>query len=209
MKNKLNPYHKHLFMMLIFMLTLVDIASAQHKRKVSLPEALWAIRHPFVANKAFKTSKIALTKADSIIRADSISKLSDGKADALTHCIWMAMLCREIDSTKAIKLGIAHEKGNYKQFKKGSYRHDSTATLMDLSNNQNGISVARLTQNMPLDSTLAYAVLFLQSNRLYYILRNEDNEFVDHNGKVIQWPPEEPKWFTGRRLNRAVIVEIT
>ncbi|MCE3277972.1 MAG: hypothetical protein K0S44_163 [Bacteroidetes bacterium] len=72
------------------------------------------------------------------------SDLNGGRLDAFKHSYWIAMLSTKIGVKQSLKLGKAHEKGNYLEFKKhrleDSILPDSASSAMDLHNNQQGVA---------------------------------------------------------------------
>ena len=97
------------------------LLSAQKKRvkKISFPEKIWAISHPFVVKKAYKITLhtravVRQVKSDSVL----IGRGNGLQVDAFRHTYWMATLTREIGWRRARSLGKAHERGNYKTYKK-------------------------------------------------------------------------------------------
>ncbi|MFN8165883.1 MAG: hypothetical protein U0X76_06870 [Bacteroidia bacterium] len=121
-------------------------------------ERWWVITHPFVAKRALKVSMIALSESrklekDTVLDRDP----AGGRVDAFRHALWMALLVREMKASKALALGRAHEKGNYKRWKKQKKEieegmvSDSVMSAMDLLNNQTGVELG--LSNLHADST--------------------------------------------------------
>ena len=115
-------------------------------RKLSCPEKWWVIGHPFVAKKALKISKEARLKTDWVKQNKLLKGEGNGdQVDAFRHTYWMALLTQNIGARKAKRLGVVHEKGNKKQFKKGKKEDgelpDKIGSDMDLFNNQVGIEI--------------------------------------------------------------------
>ena len=114
---------------------------------VSYPEKRWAVFHPFIAKKSYILTKEALYVADSIKNSSTLDgDIAGGQVDAFKHAYWMALLSQHIKGRKALKLGKAHEKGNYKSFKKSIRKgfptsNDKRSSEMDLWNNQKGIQI--------------------------------------------------------------------
>lgn len=123
----------------------VNLFSQSSFRKLSRPEKCWALCHPFKAKKAAKVTREVQVVVDSIKRSGTIGADNNGGAlDAFKHAYWMASVAMVIGSKQALKLGKAHEKGNYFQFKKQELEDaampDSISTVMDLRNNEFGVS---------------------------------------------------------------------
>ena len=106
----------YLFIGLLFF-SAISVSQSNWKqfKKLSSPKKIWVLFHPFKANKALMVSKEAYRIADSIKKSPLLDgDASGGQVDAFRHAFWMASLTAEIGWRKARKLGVAHEKGNYK-----------------------------------------------------------------------------------------------
>ena len=100
---------------------------------LSCPEKWWVVTHPFVANKARKitTGVIRISeemKKDSLLDGDA----DGGQVDAFRHAYWMASLSQKIYWKKAIALGKAHEKGDYRKFSKRKVDDDKTIVIFSI-----------------------------------------------------------------------------
>ena len=114
--------------------------------KLSSAEKTWVVFHGFKAKKAYDISLEAERVTDSIKKKRIIgTDISGGKLDAFKHSYWMARLTQEIGHKRAKRLGTAHEKGNYKAFKKGKEEDgdvpDKISSDMDFFNNEVGIEI--------------------------------------------------------------------
>ena len=120
----------------------------QKFRVLSCPEKWWVVTHPFVAKKAHKIT-LEVRKTVEGLKNDTILKgIGNGlQIDAFRHAYWMALLTREIGWRRSNKLGKAHEKGNYKTYKKGEVEDgvlpDKISSEMDLHNNGVGIDIGK------------------------------------------------------------------
>ena len=118
---------------------------------------------------------------------------SSSKADAVGHAYWMAELTEKIDKRRALKLGVAHEKKNKRDFEKGrleeQYLPDYVAMQMDLKNNVKGAEIGQ-NNTKPLDKVLKA----LQSGELFWIKQNNKGEFLDKNDHVIPFKEWSGKW---------------
>ena len=105
------------FSVVILLFTLS--CAGEKKASVSGPEKCWALRHPFVYKKAYRCSREAVRLTDSVKKTNQLDGDADGgQLDAFRHSCWMAITCRQIGYRRALGLGRAHEKGNYKSFLK-------------------------------------------------------------------------------------------
>lgn len=107
----------------------------------------------------------------------------------------MLLLSKEIGPNAASSLGRAHEKGNYKTFKKGGsedgFLPDKASSEMDLFNNQIGISIFKKypqeTQNQSIERVMNYL-----DNGDLRMIKKKGKDFVDCQGNII-----EPSSLTG------------
>lgn len=116
--------------------------------KLSTTHQIWVVFHPFKAKKASEISMEATKVSDSVAKTHLLDKdIADGQVDAFRHAYWTARLQQEIGKRAAISLGKAHEKDNYKTFKKKQTENgivpDQASKEMDLFNNKVGL---RFTQ---------------------------------------------------------------
>ena len=175
-----------LFISLLVLLLFPCRAQAQQqKAKASGPEIIWAIGHPFVAAKAKRLTKRALQITDSIEKADVFKDRSGGQLDAFKHALWMALLAREIKAGKAYKLGLAHEKYNRKQARKGKGGGDKAASDMDLWNNNMGLKLGQGNKTISEKALIDLVIKAVQQGKMRIIRKNGAGESLDENGKVI------------------------
>lgn len=161
------------------------------------PEKCWVMGHLRVAQKAQYISIISSQIADSVREKHKLGdNWNGGLPDAFRHSLWMAMTAREIGAKKAEKLGRAHEKGNYRTWKKSQLEDgvlaDAAATEMDLWNNQQGIEVAQELGAGATNQDLIAAILQrMADGKLRIIKMDDEGNCLDESGKVI--PKEE--WY--------------
>ena len=116
--------------------------------KLSTTHQIWVVFHPFKAKKASEISMEATKVSDSIAKTGVLDRdKAGGQADAFRHAYWMARLQQEIGKRAAISLGKAHERDNYRTFKRRQTENgivpDQASKEMDLFNNKAGL---RFTQ---------------------------------------------------------------
>lgn len=183
-----------------------QVVSGQEKRsafrKLSGPEKWWVIGHPFKAARAYRSGQETLKLVDSLSDIGLLDKDNNGGTyDAFKHCYWMADLSTEIGAKAALKLGNARERGNAKNFRKNkdSLRTlpDHKASLMDLHNNQVGLSIGKHTKDLEAIARQAAVLDSLQSGRLR-ILKKKSSKFLNCQGRVLskqewigQWDNEK------------------
>lgn len=164
-------------------------------KNLSCPEKWWVIWHPFVAKKAFNVSLLARQKTDSIKQNTVLSGNGNGgQVDAFRHTFWMAKLTNEIGWRRAKNLGKAHEKGNYKDFKKRRLEDgevpDKISSDMDFFNNAVGIELGKRT-----NENLVQKVVDLVGNGKCKIVKiDEKGNYLDCNGKVLLQENLKGKW---------------
>ncbi len=137
--------HLIILLLLIFYNQLFAQTNWERFRKESCPIKTWVLLHPFKAKKALLISKEAIKITDSIAETNLLDKDgSGGQVDAFRHAYWMAKLHQEIGRNAARNLGKAHERDNYKSFKKGHFEDgtypDYASKKMDLYNNKIGLT---------------------------------------------------------------------
>ncbi len=157
---------------------------------LSSAEKWWVVWHPFKAKKALGVSLKTLEVTDSIKRSGVIGADNNGgQLDAFKHTYWMLLLSQDIGSKAALRLGNAHEKGNYRSFKNGSkedgYLPDKVSSDMDLFNNQVGLD---LYENFPDESKQEHIDHVLNSLRKgeLRMIKKEGSKFINCQGLVIE-----------------------
>lgn len=204
------PYFFHKTAITVAFLVLCLSISAQEGRlkkfrKLSSPEKRWVYSHPFIAVKTLKISEharqVSMKQQDS---PDLDNYSSGGQVDAFRHCYWMASLCQEIREKKALKLGIAHEEGNERDFKKRRKEDgdlpDATANTMDLWNNQIGAVLSRENPDVNEELLIFTVKAAVTMGRCRIIKRNADGEFLDQLGGIIADADWRGKWNNARCL---------
>lgn len=194
-----------------FMLFAFSRANAQSAtsgfRQLSRPEKFWVVVHPFVAKKAWRCTQKARTVTDSLEKAGQLADGNGGQLDAFRHTYWMALLVQEIAPRKAEKLGRAHEKGNYLDYKRGKNeegtRADSIACMMDLANNKSGILIGTMYKNDTAmqGQSLVEVVLHLDwDGKLTIVKKNENGQPVTCEGKTIDPARYKNRWYIPKCL---------
>ena len=172
--------------------------------KLSGPEKWWVIWHPFKAKRALNISLEVLRLTDSVSKTGSIGHdRNGGKLDAFKHSYWTADLTKEIGETAALKLGEAHERGNYKTFKKGKledgFLPDKPSSEMDLYNNQMGAELSRKKIEATNLQLMNGVIEMIVSGDLR-ILKKENATFLTCNGQVIAEDELKGKWINDKCL---------
>ncbi|MCA0932543.1 hypothetical protein LCM02_08770 [Lutimonas saemankumensis] len=156
---------------------------------LSGPEKWWVIGHPFKAKRALSISLRTIEVRDSIKRTGIIGTDDNGgNLDAFKHTLWMAALTHKIGPNSSLKLGKAHEKGNYKSYLKGDPEDgilpDKVASDMDLYNNRQGIRIARNNPDANETELITIILNELRTGTLR-VIKKEGGIFLNCDGKPI------------------------
>ncbi len=173
--------------------------------KIGIAEKIWAISHPFIAKKTWEITKDTRIVATQMIGDTSLDSDADGgQVDAFRHVFWMASLSQQINFKKAQKLGIAHEKTNYRNFKKGKseekYLPDKKSSEMDLRNNDVGISLGCSHKKISKDSLIILVKQFVKNGKTWIISKNKKGESLDSNNNILPKEKYLKKWENSRCL---------
>lgn len=173
---------------------------------VSCPEKWWVIMHPFVAGRAFKITMDVMKTTDSLTGIkNSEFSFKAQQADAFKHAFWMASLVQEIHWRKALALGNAHERGNYRTFRKNLRKgiddtHDEAARQMDLWNNRVGLTSGIAKTGSDKKERIETILDSLESGALKVIRTNAAGKFVDCNGNGLPEVNYRNKWINDKCL---------
>ncbi|MBI5217685.1 MAG: hypothetical protein HY958_01975 [Bacteroidia bacterium] len=173
--------------------------------KASVPEKKWALAHPFIAAKAWKISKEALRVTDEIKKDTAFDGDADGgQVDAFRHTFWMALLAQKINPKKAYKLGAAHEKGNYIDFKKGRIEEgsipDSIAGEMDFRNNDIGISIGKTNKTATEEQLILLVKKAILKGDVWIINKDKKRNSLDCKDNILRKEEFWSKWNNPRCL---------
>jgi hypothetical protein len=168
-------------------------------KKLSCAEKTWVIFHPFKAKKAFKISKEAQRVSDSIAKTPLLDgDKSSGQVDAFRHAYWMARLHQEIGKNAALKLGKAHEKSNYQQYKKGQLEYgevpDKISSKMDLFNNAVGVTYTEKGISYPKNGLIYRIVNGILAGNYKVIKKNKKRNYVTCDDQIISQKDLKGKW---------------
>lgn len=173
-------------------------------QKPSVYEKKWAFLHPIAAIKVKLITKKCYRIYDSVLATRQLDTYSNGgKSDAFRHVFFMAAFSQKIKIKKLRKLGLAHEKSNYKQFINGSLEFgelpDSMATVMDLYNNELGFEMGSNLKNTDLITLSKLVINSLNDGLAVIAKRNKLGKYVDCNGNELEMPKQK-KWNIGKCL---------
>lgn len=196
------------FRLLIFFLLPVRCFSQSADsafKKISCAEKWWVVFHPFVAKEAYHISMEARRiskemEKDSVLDHDA----DGGQADAFRHSYWMARLAQEMCRRKARSLGKAHERGNYRDFKKRRSGEeifsDSVAREMDLFNNEIGIALGKKNKSLPAEALKKMILEKIVQGEMKIILKDANGNSLDCSGNVISLEKYSGTWNIPRCL---------
>lgn len=193
--------YRNIFFSLLFVFLTVDMVGQQMSSKfsrLSAPEKWWVVWHPFKAKTAFISSMRTLEITDSIKSINVIgSDLNGGRIDAFKHAYWMADLSKRIGTKSALKLGQAHEKGNYREFlngdKEDGYLPDKASSDMDLFNNRIGVKLYETSSVNSEKEMIGVVITALLRGELK-VIKKQGAFFLDCNGKILEPPSIHGVW---------------
>ncbi|MDP3557845.1 MAG: hypothetical protein Q8T03_10755 [Bacteroidota bacterium] len=174
-------------------------------QKTSKQEKIWAFKHPFSAVKIKK-----LYRQVSPIYKQSLNKLlldsfnNGGKLDAFRHTYFMAAFAQKVKVKKLRELGIAHEKGNQKQFIKQQTEEgelaDSLSNVMDLNNNELGYKIGKENKNLSLEELRQLIIKEINEGKALIMKRNKSGNYLDCNNNIIDLKLYLHKWYVPKCL---------
>ncbi len=166
---------------------------------LSSPEKWWVFTHPFKANKAFYITNDVLKITDSIGKTQLLdTDINGGQLDAFKHSYWLARLSIEIGVRASLKLGEAHEKGNYKTFKKRQKEDgsvpDKIATTMDLFNNEVGAKIAVEKEDLTKQELIDIIITKINKGSMKIIKKDNLGNFLTCDNQLINLQLIRGKW---------------
>lgn len=173
-------------------------------KKLSCAEKRWVVFHPFVAKKALQLSLEAQTVTAEVKQQRILKGTGNGdQLDAFRHTYWMARLTQDIHWRKAKRLGKAHEKGNYRQSKKGKLEDDvlpdKINSEMDLFNNEVGLNLGKINREQDLKNEV---IKLVKEGKCKIIKTDANGNFLDEQNNIIPAEELKEKW-----ENRKVLVD--
>lgn len=173
--------------------------------KLSCPEKFWVVTHPFSSCKAWHLSVEARRVADSLVRVNALDGDGNGgQVDAFRHGYWMALLSSRIGWRKALWLGRAHERGNYRQYKRGIQEDgvlpDKPLGDMDRWNNRIGARLGRTCRHCAYDTLKQRVIHAITMGHMVVVLKDSTGRSLDEHGAVIADSLLFHQWNTPRVL---------
>jgi hypothetical protein len=183
----------------LFIVFALSASNCKAHPAISRPEFFWVLTHPFVAKKSLRVSQEVLRTTLQLKKEKSLDTLiSGGNLDAFKHTYWMACLSAKIGIRKALKLGKAHEKGNYLQYKKHKKEEgqvpDSVSSVMDLWNNVLGAEIYLVNKTKNTDTLKTKVLEAIKIGKAKVIKTNANHQFLDCENKIIDMQAYQGKW---------------
>ena len=190
-----------IFSCIIFFL--VTNLVSQHN--ISKYEIRWAFFHPFAAIKVKSRLKKAIVIYHEVKDTKQLDGFeSGGTLDAFRHAFTMAHLAQRIKTKKLRKLGVAHEKGNKRQFERNKIengeRADSLACEMDLRNNELGFLIGANHKNLLINELKTEILTQIKLGNAWILKKNSQNEYVSCQNESIIVNNYKNQWFLPKCL---------
>ena len=193
--------------LLFFMISMLTNAQSNFKSffELSGPKKVWVFFHPFKAKESYRISQEANRVSDSIKKTNLLDgDASGGQVDAFRHAYWMARLRQEIGKSAARSLGKAHEKENYKTFKKNQLEDgvvpDEISSIMDLHNNEEGLKLTVKRSELSQKSLIYKVVNAIKEGKMKVIKKNKKGDFLTCEGEIISPESLKGKWKNNKCL---------
>ena len=167
--------------------------------KLSGPKKSWVLKYPFKAKKVLEISLDVKRISDSLKTSNLLDgDLNGGQLDAFRHAYWMARLKEEIGEAAARSLGKAHEKENYKTYKKNKLEDgvlpDKISTEMDLWNNEQGLKLVSKNGTTPKIGLIYRIVNAIHQGKMKVIKKDKNGNFLTCDGEIILKESLVGKW---------------
>lgn len=166
---------------------------------LSSPEKWWVFIHPFKANKAFYITNDVLKITDSIRKTQLLDNdINGGQLDAFKHSYWLARLSLMIGEKSALKLGDAHEKGNYQAYKKMQKEDgvvpDKIASTMDLFNNEIGAKIVDNKEVLTKQELIRIIIKEINKGSMKIIKKDTSGNFLTCDDQLINLQSIRGEW---------------
>lgn len=196
---------KYKYPLIIIVITLVGNFRLFAQHHISIYEFKWAVFHPFAALKIKHSLPGAMVIYKEVAQNKVLDTLANGgKLDAFRHTYAMAFLARRISVKKLRKLGIAHEKGNKKQFLKhqteDGERPDSLACEMDLRNNELGLLLGSGNKGLNDAELKLLVITAIKEGKAWYLKRNGRFKYVNCSNEALKIEFYSQKWYVPKCL---------
>ncbi len=172
---------------------------------ISAAEKSWTLQHPFIAKRAWKITVHVRQITDSL-RQLSIPDRdgSGGRLDAFRHTFWMATLTKQIGARRALSLGRAHERGNYRDFRRKRFEDgdipDKAAGDMDLYNNGIGSAIGKSLKESAEKIVIDSVLSAIYAGKTKIVLKDTEGRSCDSLMQPIPAVSLKGIWKTTRVL---------
>ncbi len=168
----------------------VDAQAGAAWKRLSKAEKRWVVGHLFVAKRAYRISLEARDRATKLEQDARLDHDKDGgEVDAFRHAYWMARLTQSIGRKKALKLGEAHELGNYQDYLSGKVEEvhlpDSMSSVMDRWNNRLGAGIGEGCAHFSKEQLEQRLIDEIRHGRARKLRKNGQGEFLDCAGQRV------------------------
>jgi hypothetical protein len=162
---------------------LINAGISQIKPGKSRYELIWAVTHPFCALKVQKIYHQNLSFYDKeYLKNKGLTDSCDGKTDAFRHIFFMALFSQKCSARKIHKLGVAHERKNYRCYLKKNCREecpsDTLSILMDLQNNHTGILLGKLFKTVSPEMMRSIVIDWILKGKANWVMSNRNGNRI-------------------------------
>ncbi len=182
----------------LWLILLVQLSFGQNI-KPGCAEKKWALFHPFAAFKIKTIYKKCMPIYIETKKNNALDQFENGgDLDAFRHCFFMAAFAQKVKPKKIRKLGKAHEKKNYQDFKKSKLEFgetpDNLSTVMDLFNNELGFAIGTENKKIDLIELSKQVIKEINNGKALKMKRNNLGEYLDCQGQIINLNNYKNKW---------------
>jgi hypothetical protein len=191
---------KVVFFFFVFFFFQVAAQSVPNRfSELSYPIKKWVLLHAFKARKSLELSKESYHIADSIKKTNLLDgDAAGGEVDAFRHAYWMARLRQVIGEQAARSLGRAHERENYKIYKKRKLEDgvvpDKISSEMDLYNNEQGLQLISENSKTPKNGLIFRVVNAIKAGKMKILKKDTKGNFLTCEGVILLSEELKGKW---------------
>jgi hypothetical protein len=162
-------------------------------------EKRWAIFHPFASYKIKKHQAEMYSVYNEVKKNNTLDQFANGgKLDAFRHTFAMAFFSRYVSTRKLRKLGKAHEKGNFANFRKGILEEgelaDSLSSVMDLANNELGFTIGKAYCNKTVAELKEGVIKAINSGGALIMNRSNSGHYLSCDNQILMVEDLQGKW---------------
>jgi hypothetical protein len=188
-----------LFIFFILSLALNATPRVKAWKELSRPEKMWTLFHPHKAKIVYRCAQRARFVTDSLEKAGALTDSNGGQLDAFRHAYWCGLMMQYLPERVVRRVGENHERGNYIDFRKGKLeegeRSDSIASVMDLRNNEAGISIALSEAERKNVSLIQIVINNIWNGKLCILKKDAEGNYLDKDDKLITLNEYKNKWY--------------